>query len=89
MAPAIAPIPPDALRQVLELYGLKIIAEDQFNWVLSDSATSENVPIVVPKLGDLVSVDIMMQAFIDSKMPFNTYLALKEKVLGENWEYSH
>jgi hypothetical protein len=85
MAPAVAPIPPGALKTILELYGFKVSAEDDYNWILADPHHPENEPIVIPKIGDLVAVEVMMQALIDSKLPFSAYLALKEKVLGKDW----
>jgi hypothetical protein len=51
MAPAVAPIPPGALRSILELYGFKIIAEDDFNWVLADPAMPEGEPVIDRGLG--------------------------------------
>jgi hypothetical protein len=30
----------------------------------------------------------MMQALIDSKIPFGVYLNLKAKVLGDDWTYN-
>lgn len=88
MAPAVAPIPPGALKTILELYGFEVIAEDDFNWVLAEPHVPESEPIIIPKLGDLVALEVMMQALIDSKLPFGTYLALKEKVLGKGWDYT-
>ncbi|SRR5258708_39193942 len=85
MPPAVAPIPPTALKQILELYGYVVIAEDDFNWVLSESKNEISEPIIIPKAGDLVAIDIMMQTFIDAKMNLQTYFMLKEKVLGKNW----
>ena len=89
MAPAVAPIPPGALKAILELFGYKVIAEDDFNWVLADSTQTESEPIIIPRLGELVAVEVMMQALIDSKLPFSTYLALKAQVLGDDWSYKH
>jgi len=87
MPPAVAPIPPEALKRILELYGFEVIAEDDFNWVLADPKNPVSEPIILPKLGELVDIDIMMQTFIDAKMSLQIYFALKEKVLGKNWGY--
>jgi hypothetical protein len=35
--PAIAPIPPWAMKEILHLFGFQVIAEDEYNWVLSES----------------------------------------------------
>jgi hypothetical protein len=88
MAPAVAPIPPGAMKAILELYGFKLIAEDEFNWVLGDPAQLESEPVIIPRIGDLLAVDVMMQALIDSKIPFGLYLTLKAKVLGDDWSYN-
>jgi hypothetical protein len=88
MPPAVAPIPPGALKTILEMYGFVVIAEDGFNWVLEDPKQADSEPIVIPKIGELVAVEVMMQALIDSKLPFSAYLALKEKVLGKDWVYT-
>jgi len=85
--PAIAPIPPWALKQILELYGYKVTYEDQFNWLLEDPSQKDAEPIPLPKLGELVAVEIMMQAVLGSKMGLPTYFILKEKVLGPKWGY--
>jgi hypothetical protein len=87
MPPAVAPIPPWALKEILERYGFQVIAQDEFNWVFSESKESVSEPIILPKMGDLVAIDIMMQALIDAKMNLQTYFVLKEKVLGKNWGY--
>jgi hypothetical protein len=88
MPPAVAPIPPGALKTILELYGFVVLAEDEFNWIISDPNPRDSEPIIVPKIGELVSVEVMMQALIDSKLPFSAYLQLKEKVLGKDWLYT-
>lgn len=85
MSPAVAPIPPPALKEILCLHGFKVIDEDEYNWVLADSENS--VPITLPKMGELVAVDVMMQTLIDAKLNLSDYFRLKEQVLGKNWGY--
>lgn len=87
--PAIACIPPWAMREVLQHFGFQIIAEDEYNWVLSETkdhlgvaSPSEKEPIVLPKLGDLLALDVMMDTLIKAKLDLHTYFALKAKVLG-------
>ena len=87
MSPAVAPIPPEALRDILCLHGYRVIAEDQYNWSLTDTTQDKSEPIIVPKIGDLVALDAMMQTLIDAKLNLSTYFILKEKVLGKNWGY--
>ena len=85
--PAIAPIPPWALKGVLELFGYSLDHEDEYNWMLVSNSQPDAEPIVLPKIGDLVAVDVMMQSFISSKMGLAKYFELKKKVLGDNWGY--
>jgi hypothetical protein len=87
MSPAIACIPPWALKAILELHGLRVVFEDEYNWMLESSNRTHAEPLVIPKVGNLVAVDVMMQVLIDAKLPLNTYFALKEQVLGKNWGY--
>lgn len=87
MSPAVAPIPPNALKEILCLHGYRVIAEDEYNWSLADRAQEKSEPIIVPKIGDLVALDVMMQTLIDAKLNLSTYFALKEKVLGKDWGY--
>jgi len=42
---------------------------------------------VIPKTGEVVAVDVMMDTIINARMAYGTYFALKEKVLGKNWGY--
>jgi hypothetical protein len=87
MSPAVAPIPPRALKDILCLHGYTLIAEDEYNWSLTDKTQEKSEPIIIPKIGDLVALDVMMQVLIDTKLNLNIYFALKERVLGKNWGY--
>jgi hypothetical protein len=87
--PAIAYIPPWAMKEILSHFGFQVIAEDEYNWVLSETkdhlgvaTADEKEPIVIPKLGDLLALDVMMDTLIKSKLDLHTYFALKAKVLG-------
>lgn len=88
--PAIACIPPWAMKEILQLFGFSVIAEDEYNWVLSETkahlgiATAGEVePITLPKRGDLLALDVMMDTLIKAKMDLHTYFALKAKVSGK------
>jgi hypothetical protein len=87
MSPAVAPIPPGALKEILCLHGYRVSTEDEYNWSLTDKSQENSEPIIVPKIGELVALDVMMQTLIDAKLNLSTYFALKEKVLGKNWGY--
>ena len=83
--PAIAPIPPLAMKKILELRGWKVVAEDKLNWLLEPSKYDGSVkpePLPLPKRGALLAVDAMMDALIKTKTDLHTYFNLKEQVLG-------
>lgn len=87
--PAIACIPPWAMKEILGHFGFQVIGEDEYNWVLSETKdhlgvaeAGEKEPIILPKLGDLLAVDVMMDTLIKAKLDLHTYFALKSKVLG-------
>ena len=89
--PAVACIPPWAMKEILELFGWSVIAEDEYNWVLSDakdhigmqdSAAEVSEPIILPKIGELVAVDVMMDTLVAAKLDLQKYFVLKDRVLG-------
>lgn len=74
---ALAPIPPLLLKNILELDGYKVVTEDPFNWVLVKSIEDE-LPILLPKLGKLVALDVMMDALHKAQMNNGRYFELRE-----------
>jgi hypothetical protein len=87
--PAVACIPPWAMKEILAHYGFQAIAEDEYNWVLSDTKdhlgiteASPKEPLILPKRGDLLALDVMMDTLIKSKMDLHIYFALKARVMG-------
>jgi len=54
-----APIPPKQLKRILELRDYVVVGEDEWNWAL---AKDSGVPIVIPKEGEFVAVEVMMDA---------------------------
>jgi hypothetical protein len=87
--PAVACIPPWAMKEILEYFGFSVIVEDEYNWVLSETKNHSGIalagevePIILPKLGDLLALDVMMDTLIKAKMDLHTYFALKAKVTG-------
>ncbi len=75
--PAIAPVPPHILRAILELDGFKVVAEDACNWVLVKDA-ADVFPIILPKIGKLVAVDVLMSALHKAQMNNSRYFELRE-----------
>lgn len=55
----IAGIPPEAYKRVLERNGFKIIDESEYNWLL---AQGDGEPVLVPKKGRILGVDVMSKA---------------------------
>lgn len=53
--PALAPVAPRVFKRILELAGYESIAEDAYCWIL----LSGRHPAVIPKIGDLVALEIM------------------------------
>ena len=52
--PAIAPVPPNILKDVLVEAGWAIFDEDSYNWLLMKNG----VPLALPKHGGVVSLEI-------------------------------
>lgn len=71
--PAIAPVSPNPLKCIPGLYGYKVSGEDQYNWVLIRQGS---VPIIVPKLGELIALDVLKSALDKSKMENSVFLSL-------------
>ncbi len=78
------------MKEILEHFGYRVIAEDDYNWVLSDTedhlgiagGVAAKEPLILPKLGDLLALDVMMDTLIKAKLGYHTYFALKSRVLG-------
>ena len=74
---AFAPIPPLLLKKILELDDYKVAAEDALNWVLVKNVGDE-LPIILPKIGKLVALDVMMDALNKAQMKPGRYFELRE-----------
>jgi hypothetical protein len=73
--PALAPVPPRVLKRILELDGYECVAEDATCWIL----LSKNHPAVIPKIGDLVALEIMDSVLSPSQMSNRRYFELLEQ----------
>ncbi len=72
---ALAPIPPETLRRLLEKYGFIVKAETEYNWTLfKEDAPYPVIPL--PKDGAVVSVTVMMGILDKLKMDNGTFLKL-------------
>ena len=75
--PAVAPLPPDAIRELLESHGYEIIDEDDYNWAFAKGEDAE--PVMVPKTVDLVPLEIAFH--IARKVGFNDYFDKLHEVI--------
>ena len=76
-----APIPPKQLKRVLELHGYKIVGEDEWNWAL---AKDSGVPILIPKEGEFVAVEVMMDTLHKAGITEpGTYFPLRDQAAKE------
>jgi hypothetical protein len=79
--PALVCVPPQQFRKILEAEGFKVAAEDDFNWIFVRGA--EEVPVVLPKRGQYVSVDATMNmVLVAPKIGQQRYLDLVHETGG-------
>ena len=77
--PALAPIPPDNFKAILEKDGFTVDLETEYNWTLSRD-DSPPIIVVLPKKGEFVSVEIMMSTLDKIKMNPGTFFDLLSQV---------
>jgi hypothetical protein len=70
------------MKSILEIWGWEVIAEDEWNWVIAEAKKDKGEPIILPKQGRVLALDVMMQTLIDTKLDLYNYFLIKEKVLG-------
>lgn len=75
------------MKEILIGFGLRIIFEDDYNWIFDDPQDAKSEPLTLPKVGDVLAVDVMMDTLLKLRMNFGAYLALKGKVLGKDWHF--
>jgi hypothetical protein len=76
----VTPIPPAELYAIVLKFGYRLLGQTQYNWIVSRDGEDE--PLVLPKLGHLVSLTIMNKFFEHSGMDLGTYFALKAMISG-------
>jgi hypothetical protein len=74
------PIPPKQLKRVLELRGYEVAAEDEWNWAL---AKDKGIPIIIPKEGDYVAVEVMMNTLHKAGLMLGDYFPLRDQAAKE------
>ncbi len=80
---AIACVPPEWLKLVLEKKGYKVKRDTKFNWTLTRESEEDSEPIVIPKRGNLVSLEIMMGTLVAAHILPGEYFELKALVEAE------
>jgi hypothetical protein len=90
--PALTPITPEQLRDILLDFGYKIEMETSLNWSLvkkkGTGLIDTEPPIIVPKKGDRVAVDVMMNAiYVQARMGLDVYWRLREKHVPQSQNY--
>jgi len=71
-----APIPPLQLKIVLELAGYTLLDENETNWAMGKSG---KVPIIIPKEGDFVAVEVMMDTLGKAGLMLGDYFPLRDE----------
>jgi len=70
--PCLGPIPPSALKRVLELDGFSIAHDDDYNWALARDGVEDVV--IVPKLGPVVAEDVLLRVVMTTPRRPTQYL---------------
>ncbi|HEY1732687.1 MAG TPA: hypothetical protein VGG15_13095 [Terriglobales bacterium] len=86
------------MKEILEHFGFVVTSEDGYNWVMSDTKDNASVssepspeakePLILPKRGKLLALDVMMDTLIKAKLDLHAYFSLKETVLGSAVEHA-
>jgi len=70
VSPAVTPLAPSAIKQLLEDHGYELVGADDYNWAFAKSVTEE--PVFVPHKIDLVPLEIAFH--VAKRVGFNEYL---------------
>jgi len=74
------PLRPHHLKRVVELRGYAIVDEDDWNWVL---AKDVGIPITIPKDGEFVAVEVMLETLHKTGTDLGTYFPLRDQAARE------
>lgn len=77
--PALATVPPKTLKRIMELAGYELAADNLYTWVL----ICNRHPIVIPKLGPLVSLEIMENVLGSAQIDHQRFFELKSVAEAE------
>ena len=59
--------------------------QDEYNWIFEVSSHPDTEPLSIPKIGEVVAVDVMMDTLFNARIKCGVYISIKEKVLGAKW----
>ena len=74
--PAIAPLPPGRIREILDRSGYSVVDEDDFHWAMADGDSKD--PILIPKQCDLVPLEVAFH--VASQAGFSNYFEFLNSV---------
>ncbi len=77
--PALCPIPPDIFKALLENYGFLVEKESEHNWTFFKDDAPQPV-IILPKKGELLSVDVMTGILNQLKINNKEYFELLDSI---------
>lgn len=77
MPPALSPVHPKTLRKILKFHGYVVVGEDDLNWALA--RMDDDPPIILPKRGKLVAVEVMMDVLNKAAVDNATYFDFLSK----------
>lgn len=69
--PAVIPLSPQRIKELLEAHGWELAATDEFNWAFTSMLDLAAAPVLVPHAVDLVPIDIAFS--VARKVGFNAY----------------
>ena len=76
--PALVPIPARKLKVMFEAYGYAVVHEDDYNWSMNRGPNDDI--LVIPKLGEVLAIEVMDALLCKAKIDNRTYFALLAKV---------
>jgi hypothetical protein len=62
------------LKRILELQNYKLVGDDEWNWAM---AKEGEVPLIIPKDGEYVAVEILMDTLVKAGLTLGKFLPLR------------
>ena len=76
--PALAPISARKLKAMLESNGYAVIHGDDYTWSMDNGSDGEN--LVLPKLGEMIALEVMDSLLAKAKITDGKYFELLARV---------